>query len=559
MSSCRGKDGVDGNALKQALASAIGQFSQHIEVINEMNVFPVPDGDTGINMYHTLQRAYSEISDLDSSDVAEVSRRFAYGALMGARGNSGTILSQLLKGFAEQLGTAEALDTSQFALACKRAVQFAYEAVTSPVEGTILTVAREATETLELHAGNDLALPEALNILVRAAQASLRRTPELLPILKESGVVDSGALGLVLFLEGLASGDGKLDSPEKAESPLAASPGVAMDSSSDASYGYDVQFLMLGKDLNIAQIRQDLEPVGWSLLVVGDHSTVKVHIHVDNPALPIDYALQSGATLDDIVIENMELQFRRRPWQETSSAAPPKHQTAEACGVIAVAPGDGLRAVFEDLGCEAVIRGGQGRNPSVEDFLVAIDRVNASSVFILPNNRNIIMTARQAAESADERRVDVLPTTSVVQGISALIALRSFEDSGEDSGEDGGGDLDSAIGEMRAAAQQVCSIEITQATRDSHLGGLAIGCGDFLATSDGQILVAGATIEASVSDALAKVLKAEHELVTLYYGDGIQEREAKKLIERLSFTYSELEFDLVFGGQELYPYLIGLE
>ncbi|MCY4073308.1 MAG: DAK2 domain-containing protein [Chloroflexi bacterium] len=555
MSSCRNTYGVDGKALKRALASAIGQFSQHVEVINEMNVFPVPDGDTGINMYHTLQRAYSEISDLDDSDIAEVSRRFAYGALMGARGNSGTILSQLLKGFAEELQSTKALDTPHLALACKRAAQFAYDAVTSPVEGTILTVAREATETLELHADEGLALSEALDILVRAAQASLRRTPELLPILKESGVVDSGALGLASFLEGLAPGDGKFDRPEKAEAPVAARPGVSMGSSGDASYGYDVQFLMLGKDLNIAQIRQDLEQAGWSLLVVGDDSTVKVHIHVDNPALPIDYAVQSGAILDDIVIENMELQFRRRPGQETSSAAAPKHQAAEAYGVIAVAPGDGLRAVFEDLGCEAVIRGGQGRNPSVEDFLVAIDSVSASKVFILPNNRNIIMTARQAAESADERRVDVLPTTSVVQGISALIALRSFEDSGEDSG----GDLDSAIREMRAAAQQVCSIEITRASRDSRLGGLAIGCGDFLAIGDGQILVAGATIEAAVRDALAKALKAEHELVTLYYGDSIQEREAKDLIERLSFTYSELEFDLVFGGQDLYPYLIGLE
>ena len=554
MSSCRGKTGVDGKALKRALASAIGQFSQHVERINDMNVFPVPDGDTGINMHHTLQRAYSEISDLDNSDVAEVSRQFAYGALMGARGNSGTILSQLLKGFAEQLRTAEALDTPEFALACKRAAQFAYEAVTSPVEGTILTVAREATETLELHADDGLALSEALDILVRAAQVSLRKTPELLPILKESGVVDSGALGLVLFLQGLASSDGKFDSPEKAESPVVAGPGVAMDSSRDASYGYDVQFLMLGKDLNIAQIRQDLEQVGWSLLVVGDDSTVKVHIHVDNPALPIDYAVRSGATLDDIVIENMELQFRRRPRQEIS-APPPKHQRPGSYGVIAVAPGEGLRAVFEDLGCEAVIPGGQGSNPSVEDFLISIDSLNAASVFILPNNRNIIMTARQAAETADAIRVDVLPTTSVVAGISALIALRSFED----SGEDGGGDLDSAIDEMGAAVQQVCSIEITRATRDSRLGGLAIRCGDYLATGDGQILVAGATIEASVVDALAKVLKAEHELVTLYYGDGIQEREARKLIERLSFFYSELEFDLVFGGQDLYPYLIGLE
>lgn len=555
MSSCRGKDGIDGEALKQALARAIGRFSPQVERINDMNVFPVPDGDTGINMYHTLQRAYREISELDHAEVAEVAQRFAYGALMGARGNSGTIFSQLLKGFAEQLRSADVLGAPEFACACKRAVQHAYAAVTDPVEGTILTVAREATETLERGAENDLALPEALDMLVGAAQASLRRTPQLLPILKESGVVDAGALGLVAFLEGLASADAESDWSPPAQAPFEAGANRSKAATGDDSYGYDVQFLMLGKHMNIAQIRQDLEGVGWSLLVVGDDSTVKVHIHVDNPALPIDYALRSGAILDDIVIENMELQSRRRRQREPAPAELPQHRSSEAWAVIAVAPGAGLRAVFEELGCEAVIPGGQGNNPSVEDFLHAIDGLSALPVFILPNNRNIIMTAGQAAESADEARVYVLPTTSVVQGISALIALRSFED----SGVAGQGDFDAAIREMEAAARHVLSIEITRATRDSRLGGLEIRRGDFLASGDGRILVADAAIESAVRDAIAKVVKSEHELATLYYGDGIQAQEASNLIERLSICFSELEFDLVFGGQDLYPYLIGLE
>ncbi len=554
MSSCSGKRGLNGEALKQALASAVSQFSQHVEGINEMNVFPVPDGDTGINMYHTLQRAYSEIATLDNADLAEVSRRFAYGALMGARGNSGTILSQLLKGFAEGLQRAETLTTPEFALACQGAAQFAYDAVTSPVEGTILTVAREASDALARHADDSLALPQALQILLRAARASLRRTPELLPILKESGVVDAGAMGLLAFLEGLASANKEFDPPENAEGPVAAAPGRSMDLPQDSDFGYDVQFLMLGENLNVAQIRQDLEQVGWSLLVVGDESIVKVHIHVDNPALPIDYAVQAGATLDDIVVENMTLQSRRRALPETSSL-PPKDQRPETYAVIAVAPGDGIRAVFADLGCAAVIPGGQSRNPSVEDFLAALDGISASSVFILPNNRNIIMTASQAAETASARQVDVLPTSSVVEGISAMIALRSFEDSNEDSG----GDLSSAIGEMRAAAQQVISIEITRATRDSRLHGLAIRGGDFIALAGGQIMAAGATIAAVIAAALAKVQSPEHELATFYYGDSVQEQEARKLIERLSFQHPELELDLVYGGQDLYPYLIGLE
>ncbi len=552
MSSCSGKNGFNGEALKQALASAVSQFSQHVEGINEMNVFPVPDGDTGINMYHTLQRAYDEIATLDNADLAEVTRRFAYGALMGARGNSGTILSQLLKGFAERLQRTEALTTPEFALACQGAAQFAYDAVSSPVEGTILTVAREASDALARHADDSLALPQALHILLRAARASLRRTPDLLPILKESGVVDAGAMGLLAFLEGLASANKEFDPPENAEKPVAAAPGRSMDPPQDSAYGYDVQFLMLGENLNVAQIRQDLEQVGWSLLVVGDESIVKVHIHVDNPALPINYAVQAGATLDDIVVENMTLQARRRPLPEASS--PPKDQTPEAYAVIAVAPGDGIQAVFADLGCAAVIPGGQGKNPSVEDFLASMAGISASSVFILPNNRNIIMTASQAAETVQARQVNVVPTSSVVEGISALIALRSYEDSNEH-----GGDLSAAVGAMRAAAQQVISLEITRATRDSRLHGLAIRCGDFIALADGRIMVAGATIAAVIADALAKVLSAEHELATFYYGDGAQEQEARKLIERLSFLYPELELDLVYGGQDLYPYLIGLE
>ena len=597
MSICGAAKAVNGEALKQALAGAISQFSQRVADINEMNVFPVPDGDTGINMYHTLQRAYSEIAPLENADIAEVARRFAYGALMGARGNSGTILSQLLKGFSEQLQTADTLCAPEFARACKRAAQFAYDAVTNPVEGTILTVAREAAETLELHLDNSandsqndnpkdsLGLAEALDILLRAARESLRRTPELLPILKESGVVDAGGLGLLTFLEGLAAANGNDDWTGDAQAPAAASPSAARDPSDDSAFGYDVQFLMLGKGLSVAQVRQDLRQMGWSLLVVGDPSIIKVHIHVHNPALPLDYAIQSGATLDDIVVENMTLQYQRRARQAPSSA-PPKHQKPAAYGTIAVAQGEGLRSVFADLGCDAVIQGGQGRNPSVEDFLAAIDSVKASQIFILPNNRNIVLTAKQAVATIEKRRVAVLPTTSVVKGISALIALRSFEDSREVSShgsDDGSGDgyekdsqgnndenndeysggnsekMNPAFGEMQAAAQQVRSLEITRATRDTNLQGMTICRGDFLAISDGQVLAAGRKLEPLMRAAIAKVVSAEHELATVYYGDKVQEREAREMIERLSFFFPDLELELIFGGQDLYPYLIGLE
>ena len=582
MSSCGGAkslSALDGEALRAALTGAISQFSQQVEAINAMNVFPVPDGDTGINIYHTLQRAGAEIAQLQNPTVAEVTRRFAYGALMGARGNSGTIFSQLLKGFAEPLEGAQVLTCADLALACQRAVQFAYDAVTSPVEGTILTVAREAADALALHARADSDLCGALSALVSAAQASLRSTPERLPILKEAGVVDAGGMGLLVFLQGLAPAEGTADVPlvkvsAADASPSAASPAAAMTPTPDDDYGYDVQFLMLGEDQNLAQIRADLAQLGWSLLVVGDAATVKVHIHVHNPALPIDYAIQSGATLDDIVVENMALQSQRSASQGASRAAAAASQEPTAAfAVLAVASGKGLMAIFEELGCAAVLPGGQSANPSVQDFLDAIAGVKAASVLILPNNRNIILTARQAAENSPGRRVEVLPTSSVVQGISAMIALRSFEDSRDESHDesrdeslqhsvnDGGdaGTVSAALGEMTAAAQQVSSIEITRATRDSRLHGLAIQAGDYLAIGDWRMLAAADTAEAVIKAALKRTVKAEHELATFYYGGGLPENAAKHLIERLSIHFPELELELVFGGQDLYAYLIGIE
>lgn len=586
MSSCGGAkslSALDGEALRAALTGAISQFSQHVEAINAMNVFPVPDGDTGINIYHTLQRAGAEIAQLENPTVAEVTRRFAYGALMGARGNSGTIFSQLLKGFAEPLEGAQILTCADLALACQRAVQFAYDAVTSPVEGTILTVAREAADALALHARADSDLCGALSALVSAAQASLRSTPERLPILKEAGVVDAGGMGLLVFLQGLAPAEGTADVPlvkvsAADASPSAASPAAAMTPTPDDDYGYDVQFLMLGENQNLAQIRAELAQMGWSLLVVGDAATVKVHIHVHNPALPIDYAIQSGATLDDIVVENMALQSQRSASQGASRAAAAASQEPTAAfAVLAVASGKGLRAIFEELGCAAVLPGGQSANPSVQDFLDAIAGVKAASVLILPNNRNIILTARQTAENSPGRRVEVLPTSSVVQGISAMIALRSFQDSLEDSHDEShhenhdeslqhnvndgadAGTVSAALGEMTAAAQQVSSIEITRATRDARLHGLAIQAGDYLAIGDGRMLAAADTAEAVIKSALKRTVKAEHELATFYYGAGLPEKAARHLIERLSIHFPELELELVFGGQDLYAYLIGIE
>ena len=542
MSACAAIDGQD---LKRRLALSIQRFASQVERINRMNVFPVPDGDTGTNMQHTLQRAWREIAGLQSRDASLIMRAFAQGALMGARGNSGTILSQLFKGFAAGLGSAAALDERNLPKACQSAVKLAYAAVTEAVEGTILTVARQGVEGMRA-ADAECGLSDQYAHLLAAAEESLRNTPNLLPILRQAGVVDAGAMGLVVFLAGLAEGgfDGEAQaSLEKMSLPEAAPQPQA---SVDPRYGYDVQFLMRGEDLDLARIRRDLQPMGDSLLVVGDARLAKVHIHVANPALPIDYGIRSARELDDIVVENMQAQSRRFG-QEGG-----QHDMREdGIAVIAVAPGPGFRDVLRELGCDLVISGGQGRNPSVEDFLRAIARLRRRRIILLPNNRNITLTARQAADLRPELDIRVLPTESVLQGISAMIAFGDAE-----PGQSAFADL---MDEMRESSQAVVTVAITRATRASRINGVDIHEGDCLAIVDGEIRAAHATIEGALLPALGSLDLQGRELASLYYGAQVPAAAAAQMIQRLSAGAKALEWELVFGGQPHYPYLIGLE
>ena len=534
---------IDGKALKRAFGAGVENLHRNVDLINRLNVFPVPDGDTGINMYHTLRRAYQELEQVESDDVGLIAERFAYGALMGARGNSGTILSQLLKGFAKGLHGAKSLTPALFLDACQAAVQQAYAAVSQPTEGTILTVAREATEALA-GAQDDAPLPTMLGDLQRAAQASLENTPNLLPILKDAGVVDAGGMGLVCFLQGLCGGRPPLEGAETQNEGRVHARAAA------ASYGYDVQYLMIGRDLDAAQVRRDLEAIGGSVIVVGDERMIKVHIHVDNPAAPLDYAFETGAALDDVVVENMTLQTQRSHSRHAPEPAAPGADSA-AISIIAVADGAGLQAVLRDLNCSTVISGGASRNPATEDFISAIEQLPAARVIILPNDRNIELAARQAAESSNGKTVKIVPTETVLHGISAMVA---FGDSA-----DGSADLEAIAARMLAASAAPNVIEITRASRTTSFGDLEIKQNDYIAIVNGMIRAASPAIETVILDAFGSLALPSLELATIYYGAGVSALDAERLIERLTIAFKGLEFESVYGGQSLYSYLISVE
>ncbi len=536
---------IGGQALKRLFRGGLDSLSQDVELINSHNVFPVPDGDTGINMFHTLNRAYQEIELLDSDDVSVIAQRFAAGALMGARGNSGTILSQLLRGFADGLGASPILTPTLLKECCRAAVRQGYASVSQPTEGTILTVAREASESLRSFQAEDASLRLMLKWLTSAAQASLENTPNLLPTLKDAGVVDAGGMGLVSFLRGIPGGRAR----PRTDTPQTRSGIPALVAAAE-SFGYDVQFLMIGEGLDVARTRRDLERIGWSVIVVGDQETIKVHIHTDNPAVPLDYAVKTGAALDDVVVENMELQHQRHLSINLNRQAHTDTVSLDIA-VIAVAEGDGLHAVFRGLNCAKIISGGAGRNPATEEFIAAINRLPAQHFIILPNHRNIALAAQQAAELAAERQVKVIATTTVLQGISAMLAFGDATDSGAD--------LEATVKQMSAARAEIRSIEITQAIRKSKFRDLSINRSDYIAIVDGKICAASTSIETTVMDAFSSFSLEDSELVTVYYGAGISAVESERLIERIRTAASGLECESIYGGQPLYPYLISVE
>jgi len=547
---------VDGHLLKWMMAAGVAWLEHHKQQINNMNVFPVPDGDTGTNMVLTIRKAYQLIADMDEAHVGIVSEQIARGALTGARGNSGTILSMLLRGFAQELRGKDVMDKTAFIEALQNSVECAYNTVRSvmePVEGTILTVARESVEAVKERARDESSMRVLLRDLVAAARHSLDNTPNLLPKLKEAGVEASGGMGLVYILEGmyrLIEGQHVAYGAEVVEELPA--DGMSWEDAlvpdEEEGYGYDVQFLMLGENMDVNQVRQEISAMGWSPLIDGDDRLIKVHIHVYDPGEPISYAIRLGVELDDIVVENMQAQYLQ--YVQARQERETHEETAHRVAVVTVARGDGLEKLLREYGAARVIIGGQTMNPSTEDFLSAIDSLDADEIILLPNNGNVLMAAQQAASLAMNKSVKVVPSKTIQQGISALLTYMDLRE---------GGSLDDIVEGMTEARSYIKSAEVTVATRNAVINDIPVKEGQFIGLLDGKLVHAGGTDLEIVQHLLQTAQADQHELATLYYGNGHKEADAALLIEALAEEYPELDFEIVYGGQPLYPYLISIE
>lgn len=538
---------VSGQLFKQLTGAGLVWLEHNHEHVNQLNVFPVPDGDTGTNMLLTMRQAYGQVAASDETHIGRVALDIADGALNGSRGNSGTILSQLFAGFGQALADSEAFDAERFAAACERAVEMAYSAVANPTEGTILTVAREAKDAVVARvAAGERDLVALLKLLVFAARSSLRRTPELLPVLAHVGVVDSGGQGLVYVLEGMLQHVTGKSLPEPKPITVDISDQAAAPEAEDEEdYGYDVQFRMYGDNLDVNAIRSAIDEIGWSTVVVGNDQLVKVHVHVHDPGRAISYAINQGVELDDVVVENMWIQVTDR-----ANRSAPKID-ADKVAVVVVAPGIGLRRLFaNDLQAARVITGGQTMNPSTGDILGALRDLPNERIVILPNNKNIYLTAQQAARMLPEKDVRVVPSRSVPQGISAMVAYSTLRDTD---------DLDELVEAMTGALDDVISAEITTATRDYEMGPVTVHEGQLIGLINGDLVVAGTDDRAVMHDVLVSAGAADAELITVYYGLDCRKKVVQAVVDSLTDEFSTQEFEIVYGGQALYPYIISIE
>ncbi len=546
----------DGRDFKRLMRAGMAWLERNYETVNALNVFPVPDGDTGTNMLLTIRSACKEVETVDEAHLGQVAQKVYNGALMGARGNSGVILSQLLRGFARAVEKESALDDAVLLRGFQEAVRMAYQAVQEPVEGTMLTVAREASEecAAAIEAGDDML--GILDRVVARCRDSVQRTPLLLKVLADAGVVDSGGAGLMYILEGMQRdlhGEALDMTPEAAATRSLQS---ALTPEDEEGYGYDVQFLLKGDNLDVAQVRADIESMGWSTLVVGDEHLIKVHVHVHNPGIPLGYAAEKG-NVADIVVENMQEQYqefvqeRGAPGTGQPEAVQPPHVEHGHIAAVTVAPGEGLMRIFYSLGAGRVISGGQTMNPSTKDFIEAIEQMDTDKFIILPNNKNILMAAEQAAqqvmETHSDRQVRVVPTKTVPQGVSALLSL------------DPRGELEEVAGAMQEGAGMVETGEVTTATRNVKIDGLSVKKGQIIGLHNDHLVVAGDDVSSVVLDLLHKMGIDALELVTLYYGADVVPGEAEVLAEHLQETYPDHEIEIREGGQAHYFYILSAE
>lgn len=556
----------DGQDLKKAMLAGAAWLEEHREAINALNVFPVPDGDTGSNMSKTMQAAIRDIAASSETSAGVIAAKLAHGALLGARGNSGVILSQTLRGLAQGLDKKATFTATDLASAMQEAERMAYRAVIKPVEGTILTVVRKSAEAAKRSAERDDDLVALMQEVVTAARQAVAETPELLPILKQAGVVDSGGQGYCMLLEGIwryIRGEASTVAPPAGPTgvivPLPPAPmqePAVMKGrvTIDEEYGYEVVFLLKGEKLDVETIRQTIIDMGGvSTVVAGDESMLKVHTHTEWPGKILDYGVGLGSLLD-INIENLQeqsLNYAAASEAEHAAAlAAPAPVVNEAAtlqiATVAVVAGAGFEQVFKGLGVSAIISGGQTMNPSIEELLAAVDAVPAQQVILLPNNSNVILSARQV-NALTEKEVYIVPSETMPQGIAALVSF-NFE-------ADFVGNCES----MTEAARTIQTAEITTAVRSAQLGGVRVREGDYIGLVNGNLTVAGQHMPQVIGDTLQRMQIDRYEIVTLYYGEGVTAQQAQETARRIKEQHSHLEIEVVNGGQPHYAYIISAE
>lgn len=550
---------IDAQLLQKAFIAGAYNLERNKDYINELNVFPVPDGDTGSNMSLTIMAAAREVSALENPSMDELSKKISSGSLRGARGNSGVILSQLLRGFCKEIKGKKQITVSVLADGFVRAVETAYKAVMKPKEGTILTVAKGVAEKAVELSEMDMDFETLGQEILDHGNEVLKQTPELLPVLKEAGVVDSGGQGLMEFLTGAYNGlTGKEEIKEPVTSGGAAKAQTMSSEEIDTShikYGYCTEFIiMLEKEYNAeieAKFKEFLTSIGDSLVVVSDDEIVKVHVHTNHPGLAFEKGLEYGS-LTSMKVDNMREEHKEKVIHEqdrkkVAEQEAAKEEPKKPFGFVAVSVGEGLNDIFKDLGVDHIIEGGQTMNPSTEDVLDAISKVNAETVFVFPNNKNIILAANQAAEIEEEKQVIVIPTKTIPQGISALI---SFDETATAEANQAG---------MEDAITAVKSGQVTYAVRDTSIDGKEIKTGDYMGIDDVGIQAVGQDITEVVKDLIGAMADEDSELLSIYYGSDVEEEKANALVEAVQAAYPDFEVEAHAGGQPIYYYILSLE
>ncbi len=553
---------IDAELLAKMFLAGAQNLDANKEYINELNVFPVPDGDTGTNMTMTIMSAAKDVQAIDNITMDELCKAISTGSLRGARGNSGVILSQLFRGFTKALAGVEEIDVSCLAAALSKAVDTAYRAVMKPKEGTILTVAKGiATKAAELAMEDDITMEQFLKICIDHGDEVLAYTPELLPVLKQAGVVDSGGQGLMEVLKGAYDAfmgkEIQIHIEPSRKAPVISTPPKADIETADIKFGYCTEFIvMLDKPLSeteVDEFKAFLESIGDSIVCVADDELIKVHVHTNHPGQAFEKGLTYGQ-LDKMKVDNMRFEHEEKLIKDASNLAKKQKEEEEkkaaekkAYGFISVAAGDGLNEIFVSLGVDMMISGGQTMNPSTDDFLNAIEKVNAETIFVLPNNSNIILAAKQAADLVENKKIIVIPTKTIPQGITAIITFDE-EKSPEENEE-----------LMTEEMSRVKTGQVTYAIRDTKIGDVEISKNDIMGLDDKDIVATGDTIGETTLKLVDSMVDEDSVLISVYYGEGVTEEDAGVLMAQIQEKYPDCDTDLHFGGQPVYYYIVSVE